>query len=372
MDRLVLSEIIGPFIGSVFLFTSLILASGELVRLAEYLQTGESVMLVAELLGYMLPSIFSLTFPIAMLLATLLGVSRLSSDSELVALVSAGANFERIMLPIGIFGLFVSFIGIWFTNSVVPNANAKKQNIIDNVSRQGNVRVTDAFTRRVHNDDTGMTLVLHAEGGISLNERQAGTATLKNLTIEEWEKGSMKSVIFARQADWEIGTNNWLLNGTIYGADFTSAATPALITADSLKTMEAPLGKPDELQSLKEVRAEDVPTRGLQKRSKLFRQSGDISSARDADIEVARRIALPFASFVFALVGAPLGVRPPRSGRQVSFGLAVIITFVYWTMLQLFTVVGRSGVLPPWFAVMLPNLLGLAVGLYLVRRVMRS
>jgi hypothetical protein len=49
MDRLVLGEIVGWFVGSVFLFSSLILASGELVRLAEYLQNGQTLWLVLQL-----------------------------------------------------------------------------------------------------------------------------------------------------------------------------------------------------------------------------------------------------------------------------------------------------------------------------------
>lgn len=375
MDRMILSEIVGPFVGSVFLFTSLILASGELIRFAEYLQGGESVLLVAQLLAYTLPSIFSLTFPIAMLLAALLSFNRLSGDSEMVALVAAGISFERIMLSVGLFGLLVSFVGIWFTNSVVPRANAGRQNIIDTVAQRGHISFAqNAFDRTVRNTATGDVLQLHAEGGISLGERRSNSATIHNLTIELWQKGSLQSIVYASRADWEIGTQNWMLNGTVYGADFTqtSESTGTIFHLNRLQTLEQPLGKPDELQALQEVRVEDVSTRDLRKRSKLFRQSGDISDARDADVESARRIALPFASLVFALLGAPLGVRPPRAGRGMGFGLAILLTFAYWTLLQLFTVVGRGGAIPAWLAVSIPNLLGLGLAAYLIHQKSRG
>ncbi|MBC8103130.1 MAG: LptF/LptG family permease [Cytophagales bacterium] len=374
MDRLVLGEIVGWFVGSVLLFSSLILASGELVRLAEFLQNGQTLWLVLQLLAYTLPQIFALTFPIAMLLATLMGMGRLSSNSELTALVAAGVSFERIMLPISVFGLLVSLVGVWFTNSIVPASSAARNRIIDRVQKEGSFTLANSFSRRiVLNDQANSVLFLRVEGGIFVGQDGPGSATLQNLSIERWQNNRLNSVVFADRAIWKIGSNDWVLNGKpIYGFDFDPRGGGGLLLASSLATREQPLGKPDELIALKEVRTEDVSTAGLRERSRLFKANGDARAARDAEVEAARRVALPFASFVFALVGAPLGVRPPRTGNGGGFGIAIAITFLYWTLLQLFTVIGRGGALPPAISVMIPNLLGLGVGVFLIRRVLRS
>ncbi len=374
MDRLVLGEIVGWFVGSVFLFSSLILASGDLARFAEYLQKGESVWIVIQILGFTLPTTFALTFPIAMLLATLMGIGRLSSDSELVALVSAGISFERIMMPIAVFGLMVSLVGVWFTNSIVPASSAARNQIINRIQKEGNISLADRFSQRIEDKDSGNVLVMHSEGGASIGKEKAGAATLRNVSIEYWQKNVPQYVVYAERADWVIGTREWRLS-----EDFRSAALTQegrrktfLLRADSLTTRQVALGKPDELAVLRDVRIEDVPTSRLRERSRVFKANGDLGAARDAEVEATRRIALPFASFIFAMVGAPLGVRPPRSGKGNGFAIAIMITFVYWTLLQLFTVIGRGGTLPPQISVMIPNLIGLAAGVFLVRRVMRS
>jgi lipopolysaccharide export system permease protein len=374
MDRLVLGEVVGWFVGSVFLFSSLILASGELVRLAEYLQNGQTIWLVLQLLGFTLPQIFALTFPIAMLLATLMGIGRLSSDSELVALVAAGISFERIMLPIGVFGLMVSLVGVWFTNSIVPASSAARNRIINRVQKEGNISLAERFNQRIADKDTGNVLVVHSEGGASIGKEKAGAATLRNLSIEYWQKNALEAVVFAERADWVIGTREWELGGDVRIANLRSPdqKTQAIIGGKRLMTRQVALGKPDELAALRDVRTEDVSTPGLRERSRVFKANGDLGAARDAEVEAARRIALPFASFIFALVGAPLGVRPPRTGKGNGFAIAIMITFLYWTLLQMFTVIGRGGTLPPQLSVMIPNLLGLVAGAYLIRRVTRA
>lgn len=376
LDRMVLGEIVGWFVGSILLFSSLILASGELVRLAEFLQNGEAVLTVLQLLGYTLPQTFSLTFPIAMLLATLMGIGRLSSDSELVALISAGISFERIMVPIAIFGLLVSLIGAWFSNTIVPASSAARNRIIDRVKDNVSVNSTGALTRRIplgdDRDKNNAVLIVHSEGGVSLNQSSAGTATMRDLTLQRWEKNQLRSVIYASQADWKINSRNWTLAGEIYGFEFRPEGGGIFINASSLSTREYALGEPDRLTALKVMRNEDISTTVLRQRSQLFREDGDTRSSREAEVEVARRIALPFASLVFALVGAPLGVRPPRTGKGNGFAIAIIITFLYWTLLQFFTTLGQGGILPPVISVMIPNILGLLAGIFLIRKVSRS
>src|SRR5687767_1052778 len=101
MDRLVIGEVVGPFVFGVLLFTSLFFAGGEVVRLAEFMGKGVPPATVAKLLVLPLPYIIALTFPLAMLLAALLGFGRLSNDSEIVALMAGGASFSRIVLPVG-------------------------------------------------------------------------------------------------------------------------------------------------------------------------------------------------------------------------------------------------------------------------------
>ena len=361
-----LSEIIGPFFGSAFLFVGLFFAGGELVRFAEYLQGGQSWLVVAQLIVLTLPGVLALTFPVAALLSTLLGFGRLSNDSEIIALTAAGTRFERIVLPVAIFGLIISLIGVWFGNSVVPAASRGRNVIIDRVNNNGINVSASQLTAELRSDKRLNTLV-HVEGDADL-----ASGKLTDVSIELWEKGRLVTVFFARHAYWKKGTKDWRLEHW-YAADFHNPEAFSVFKAtggQSQEVKDVALDTPSLLAAFK-GRPEDTDTTDLWRRAEIFRRGGSIDKARELEVEVARRNAIPFASLCFALLGAPLGVSPRRQGRGVGFGVAVVVTFLYWTALQVVSVLAKGGGIPAPLALSLPNLICLGVGIYFIRRVLR-
>ncbi len=362
MDRLILGEIAGPFVFGVLLFTSLFFAGGELLRFAEFLGTGIPLATAARYLLFSVPWILAFTFPMAMLLAALLGFTRLSNDSEIVALFAAGASFPRIVAPVSVFALGVSLVGLWFNDSIVPAAQRGRHAIIDQarqgVGFAGTARPFDVPIR----ENGRLTMQVHVEGGVDL-----ATGTLRNVSIEVWDEGQVTSFINADRAQWKFGTREWELFD-LWAAGSPKNGSGAIVRGGSGRTVE--LGTPRELVT-EEKRVEDSTIRDLLRRVQASRARGAENSAREAEVEVARRVALPFASLVFALVGAPLGVRPQRQGKGVGFGIAILITFCYWSALQFCSFLGQSGALPAGLALALPNLFGIAAAVYLIGRVLR-
>jgi lipopolysaccharide export system permease protein len=102
-----------------------------------------------------------------------------------------------------------------------------------------------------------------------------------------------------------------------------------------------------------------------------LRRNNSIAEARGVEVEMARRFMVPLGSLIFALVGSPLGVTPNRTSKGVGFGYSILIAFVYWTALQFSSSLGQNGVLPPVLAVALPNIAGIILGIYLIKRVRR-
>lgn len=78
-----------------------------------------------------------------------------------------------------------------------------------------------------------------------------------------------------------------------------------------------------------------------------------------------QRFTIPIASFVFALVGAPLGLQKQRSSSSIGFGLSVIIIFVYYGVMTFTGALGKGGALPPLVAAAIPDTLGIIAGLWL-------
>lgn len=369
MDRLILSEIVSLFIGGVLLFTGVFFAAGELQRFVAFMQNGTGLLIVGQLVLFTLPNVLAFTFPMAMLLATLLGFGRLSGDSEIVALTAAGARFERIMVPVAAFAVCVAVVGFWLNNNLAPYASEQRNLLISRVSKGevgSGLLTTDIFPRKIKNGPN-KHMIVNAEGIENL-----GRGELRDVSVEQWQDGKPIAFIYAPRAVWQVGTATWAFfdyRGVKLlpdGGVFNLAAS-----AGGTTEYKQSLDTPAQLMLLR-ARPEDTSTMQLRRRASLLRASGNQKGALSDDVEIAKRLSLPWASLAFALIGAPLGVRPQRGGKGVGFGLSVVITFCYWIALDVASVIGKSGVLSPSIALWLPNLACFCLGMFLIRRVLRS
>ena len=94
---------------------------------------------------------------------------------------------------------------------------------------------------------------------------------------------------------------------------------------------------------------------------------GHSSDALDAETTLWGKIAIPLASLVFALIGAPLGLRPQRGAKEnLGPSLAIIIIFTYYVLYTIMGSLARGGGCPPMLAAFLPDILGVITGTILI------
>ena len=123
LDLYVLKEVL-PFFGlglSLYTFALFTTRLFDLMDLLIY--KGAALGVVINLLSYMLPEILSLAIPMSLLLGVLLGMNRLSMDSEYLALRSLGISLGRLLRPVLILAALLFCCNIYLTFSVVPRAN---------------------------------------------------------------------------------------------------------------------------------------------------------------------------------------------------------------------------------------------------------
>jgi lipopolysaccharide export system permease protein len=89
---------------------------------------------------------------------------------------------------------------------------------------------------------------------------------------------------------------------------------------------------------------------------------------RRLEVGLYNKLAIPFASLVFALIGAPMGLRRPRSGNAMGLGLSIVLIFAYYIVWNGAGVMGQGGAITPLVASWLANAIGLLSGLALLWR----
>lgn len=355
LDKYILSELLGPFVFGVCAFSSIVIGTSTLFRLAKYVtQYGASFMTVAKLFIYSLPSIIVLTFPMSMLLASLLSFGRLSGASEITAMKSGGISFYRLAAPVFIVALFVSIFAVYFNELVVPAANtAYRDTLYYEVEKNTKPRNQEHVV--IKNVKEG-----NIERLTYAKRFDEDTSTMYAVTMQEFENDKLVRVENAEKALWQQDT--WVMyNGIIYDlSDSTSERTLRFNQQIlPISTKPADIGR-------EQKKPEEMTIKELKQQIKIYKQQ--FLATNTYEVELHHRIAIPMACLVFALIGTPLGLQPQRASSSIGLGLSIIIIFIYYGIFTIATALGNGGVVHPFLAAWIPNLIGIGAGAYLVRR----
>ncbi|MBC8135734.1 MAG: LptF/LptG family permease, partial [Fibrella sp.] len=268
LDRLVLSEIVGPFLFSILLFTGLFMSADNLLKILDYASKGVPTVLLFQFFLLALPPVLALVSPIAMLLATLLGFGRLSGDSELTAISAAGVPFERVMLPVAVFSFIVSCIGIYINSSVVPLSQRGRQAIINEQKNKAGQLFGGAGGTYRKTDPSGkLSLLIHSEGPLATIG--AGKFRLTDVTVNHYIDGKPVKTIWAATAEGNFDSEDWEMWG-FQGFAKDEEGQTFLISSDRTKSVRQTLATPEAL--LASIRPNDeLTTVQLQEKARILR-----------------------------------------------------------------------------------------------------
>lgn len=357
LDKYIVKEFLGPFLFGVAAFTAIFLGSDTLLKIADYVtRYGASALAAFKLFILAIPRIVVYTFPMAVLLGSLMCFSRLSSSSELIVMRTSGQSFVRLAAPVFLVALLISFGAVAFNEYVVPWTNNMYQQVVNTEIKRN---VKPAATNHVVIRDVKNGQISHL---LYARRYDPETRQLENVTIQEFEKEQVVRVENAPTAEWRGGS--WVMkNGVIY--DLATEGVEHMMQFEE-QLIPYATSDPDELQK-KQKDLEEMTIRELNEQRLAFRAAHEDTAK--IDMEIQQRFSLPMASFIFALMGAPLGVQKPRSSSSIGFGLSVIIIFIYYAIMTFTGSMGKGHVLPPALAVWVPNLIALIASGFLIRKV---
>lgn len=362
LDKYILRELLGTLIFGIAVFSSLFIGTGTLFRLARYMtKYGASMFMVTKLFVYSLPGIVVLTFPMSMLLASLLSFGRLSGSSEITAMRSGGISFYRLTLPVFFVAFGVSIFAVAFNELVVPQANLAYDNLVYyEIEKNTEPKLQEHIIIKDIKQGNVQRLTY-------ARRYDAATNSMIGPMVQEFGNGELVRVENAESANWH--ENKWIMhNGTIH--DFSSKGKrPTEINAVQFKEQVLSLNKDPKAITLGQKKMKEMSIPELKQEISILHNQ--YVSTSDYEVELHQRISIPMASLVFAMIGAPLGVQPHRSSSSIGLGISIIIIFIYYAIMTLMASLGQLGTIPAILAAWLPNIIGILVGFYLVHKASR-
>ncbi len=345
IDRYVAREVFAPLMLGVILLT-FALVTGRLLKLTEMVvNRGVSVRDVLAMIGYIMPSFFELTLPMAVLLGVLLGFGRMSSERELIAARACGISLYRLAVPVIGIGVVVWVLASWFSFSVRPWANHSLSDLLYRLSR---TRSTAGLKEKVFNR-TFPGIVLYVDR-ISPND-----GSLHGVMISDDRNRGQQSTIIASNGivlpDKETqAVTLRLYHGSIFGLETENHASHVT----SFKIYDLNL-EPENSINWSVVTPDEMNYATLRQTIAAARATG--RPDYPAESEMAGKLTVPFASVLFALLGIPLGLKPARGGQSERFGVAIALFFFYYALMRVGENLAQTGRLPALAAMCIPDLL---------------
>jgi lipopolysaccharide export system permease protein len=370
MDRYLIAEIVLPFLFGVGAFSSVGVAIGTLFDLVRKVtDAGLPLEIAVQVLLLQMPQFIAYSFPMSMLLATLMAYSRLSNDSELIALRSCGVSLFRFVAPALVFSLVITGVTFIFNELVVPAANYQASVTLEKALNEDRPAFQES---NIFYPEYGEVTQPNGEKIRRLRRlfyaNQFDGERMKGLTILDWSQHGLNQVVTSDSAVWNTNKNTWdFFNGTIYLiAPDASYRNVLRFENQQLRLPKGPLNI-----KIKDRKSDQMNIAQILPRLEIARLASDAKQVRKYTLRIQQKLSFPFICLVFGIVGAALGTRPQRTGRATSFGISVVIIFSYYLFQFLTEALGLSGVLSPYMAAWFPNLFGLVAGGLLLLRAAR-
>ena len=357
LTRYTLKEFFPPFLLALICFTSILLLD-EIFRLTKlFVSKGVSPFYLVKLLIYVLPATLVVTIPMATLVGILLSLGRFSTDNEITAMKAHGIGFHQILLPLLAISSLLSIFDFFFMDYALPRGNLAYVSLKHDISRRHSAFVLEE----------GVVMKeLEREGKLWLYEStDPDTGRLQNVKVWDSIWPGQPRFVNAREATVGFKEGQaWLtlydgvtyepISGSADGFRVTAFAEDQ-IALDFTETLER---TQFESKSTRNMPLAKLKNRIRELQDRWFQNQSQTQMDRllYAQVEYHKKFSIPFACFVFGLIGVPLGLIVKRSGKMVGFGIGLGLVLVYYLLLQVGQDTGRSGFLPPGFAVWLPNL----------------
>ncbi|MGD8720128.1 MAG: LptF/LptG family permease, partial [Candidatus Zixiibacteriota bacterium] len=291
--------------------------------------------------------------PIAVLLGVLFALGTLSRNLEITAMTAAGLSLRRIISPVLFLGLAISVVVFVFGETVVPYADAKKEEIETVYIKRLPLLKTIRRINLAYRGQEGRFYYIRVFDGIRNQMRDIRI-------IEKSEAGELKRLIVAGEAVWR-GDRWQFRDGTIRTFRRTGDISVTYFEKEYFDIPETPEDFMREEKSPETMKFRELMTYI----SNLESSGVDATKER---VELYLKISVPLANFIVIFIGAPLALQSHRSGLAYGFGLAILLGFMLWGALAVGRAFGQNGTLPPLIAAFLPDTLFGILGLGMLYR----
>jgi len=347
--------IIKKFLGTYFFAIALIISISIVFDLSEkidnYIENEAPARAVFIFYLNFIPYFANLLSSLFTFIAVIFFTSKMAYNSEIIAILSSGVSFRRILVPYFISAFLIASISFVLMAYVIPHANERRLNFEYTYMKESPYKVERNLHMQV---DTGIYIYMR-------NYRPNVKKGYK-FSMEEFKDNKLKSKLMADNIQWDTTKNKWVVNN-YYIREITNSRKDTIIKGSKLDTTLSI--KPSDLGQYTDI----VTTMNMPELND-FIQKKRIQGAENIEeylIEKHRRFSFPFSTFILTLIGVFLSSKKLRGGMGMQIGIGITLSFAYILFMRFATMFAIRGGIDPLIAVWIPNIIFSLIALSLYR-----
>jgi lipopolysaccharide export system permease protein len=352
LDRYVIRNFLQAYFYCIAGFLSIWLIFDISDNISTFIDEKFGFMLTVKYYATQVPEVFIILLPVALLLALLFALGRMSRANEIVSMLTAGVSIPRVLAPLIGVGLLTVGASLALNYSLAPHAEMAKKNFVANARAhqytvQGQIfrNRTDLRTWFIQNFRPGHEVfnnvqVLQQDSHDNIVENYLSPRATYHRDTKIWELEKVKVVKYDPA-------------GNIADEKFYDS-----LKIDNWSETPFRLGSAN-------VRAEYLSFPELREYLH-FNSDFPITLLAPFRTHLHYRVALPWTCLVVVCIAAPLGIGYSRRGVLASVASAVVLVFSMNFLTHLFLALGEGDRISPIVAAWTPNLVFTLIGLYLL------
>lgn len=355
IDLYIIKRFLSTFLLTIGLILIIVIIFDVSEKIDDFLESEVSLQKIA--FNYYLnfiPYFTNLFSPLFIFISVTFFTSKMANDTEIIAILTSGVSFNRLLKPFIICAIFLGSISFIFGNFIIPPANKERINFENQYLR----KKTKTKKSNIH---------LQIEKGkyIYIENFNTHTNTGYNFTLEEFKNNQLISKLKADYIRYDTLNNKWGIH-TYKIVEFKEDGEN-IIKGNKLDTT-INLHPTDFTKKNNIVEGMNLFELNKYIKEETIKGTEQIVFHK---IEKHKRMAFPFSTVILTLIAVAISSRKVRGGIGVHLGLGILIAFTYILFMQISTTFATNSNLPAMLAVWIPNIIFTIVGVVLVKKALK-
>lgn len=352
LDWYIIKKFIGTFFFTILIAIVVVVVFDLSEKVDKFVEHNVSMHeIVFDYFGGFIPWILNSFAPLFVFVSAIFFTSKLTQNSEFIAMLSSGISFNRLMVPYMVSAAFMCAFSLLLALYIIPPADQKRLEFENKYIKQ---QVSANNQRNIHYQIAPGEFVY-------VEQFSSWSNSAYKFTLETIKDGEVKSKLSADAAEWDTTFSGWKLKNyfirDFYGPSEVVRHGKTIDTVIALQLKDF-YRRQKMVESLSQADLNDLIA--------MQNMRGD-ETVKFSLIEKYTRTATPFSAFVLTVIAVSLSSRKKRGGLGINIGIGLALSFIYILFMRFSQMFVHTGTLPPGLAIWLPNMVFAIVAAVLYR-----